>query len=251
MSYDPKDPKASAKIILLHNGRLAFSKNHPIEALARYENSETQGVYFTDNHNVPRTFNAVRSDAKALRAKDFALIVENEIVPPLVTTEDQDGGTLPTGLWYTTYRLKKFGGASTPIAPFSGAAAVTTSQINTSNSDPQYWDYAYATTIVNSTKILNYEISTLPIGFDEITVYAVNETAPGQFRAFLVKTDTLTSELSYEFTLSTITDLEEVPIEDLKQYDVDFERVKTITAKYNRLLFGNVKEASFNLDFDR
>jgi len=250
MSYDPTDPKGTAIISLLYNGRLEFSKDHPIEALARYENSETQRVYFTDNYNIPRTFNAVRKDTLALRAKDFALIIENEIVPPLVTTEDQDGGTLPTGLWYTTYRLKKFGGASTPIAPFSGATAVTTSTIDTSNSDPKYWDYAYATTIVNSTKILNYTIPSIPVGFDEIAIYAVNETAPGQYQAFLVKVDTLTSELSYDFTLSTITDLEEIPIEELKQYDVDFERVKTLTAKYNRLLFGNVKEASFNIDFD-
>ena len=250
MTYDPADPKGTAAISLLYNGRLNFSKDHPIEALARYENTKTQRVYFTDNSSIPRSFNAVRTDSVALRVKDFALIVENDLFPALVTTEDQDGGTLPAGLWYTTYRLKKFGGASTPIAPFSGATAVTTSQIDLTTNDPKYWDYAYATTIVNTTKILNYSVPTLPEGFDEITVYAVNETAPGQFQAFLVKTETLTSETSYDFTLTTITDLEAIPIEELQQYDVDFERVKTITAKFNRLLFGNVKEASFNLEFD-
>ena len=250
MTYNPTDPSGSAALALLHNGKLDFSKDHPIEALARYENTDIQRVYFTDNNNIPRTFNAVASDTLALRVKDFAIIIENDLIPALVTTEDQDGGSLPTGLWYVTYRLKKFAGASTPIAPFSGATAVTTSLIDTSASDPQYWDYAYATTIVNSTKILNYSIPVLPRGFDEITVYAVNEIAPGQFLAFLVKTETLTSENSYEFSLATVQDLEEIPIEDLKQYDVDFERVKTITAKYNRLLFGNVKEATFNLDFD-
>ena len=250
MTYDPTDPKGTAAISLIYNGRLNFSKDHPIEALARYENTKTQRVYFTDNSSIPRSFNAVRTDSVALRVKDFALIVENDLFPALVTTEDQDGGTLPAGLWYTTYRLKKFGGASTPIAPFSGATAVTTSQIDLTTNDPKYWDYAYATTIVNTTKILNYSVPTLPEGFDEITVYAVNETAPGQFQAFLVKTETLTSETSYDFTLTTITDLEAIPIEELQQYDVDFERVKTITAKFNRLLFGNVKEASFNLEFD-
>ena len=250
MTYDPADPKGTAAISLLYNGRLNFSKDHPIEALARYENTKTQRVYFTDNFNIPRNLNTTRTDSTALRPKDFALIVENDLFPALVTTEDQDGGTLPAGLWYTTYRLKKFGGASTPIAPFSGATAVTTSQIDLTTNDPKYWDYAYATTIVNTTKILNYSVPTLPEGFDEITVYAVNETAPGQFQAFLVKTETLTSETSYDFTLTTITDLEAIPIEELQQYDVDFERVKTITAKFNRLLFGNVKEASFNLEFD-
>lgn len=250
MTYNPKDPKATAVLAILYNGRLDFSLDHPIEAIARYENTEMQRVYFTDNYNVPRTFNAVRKDMLALRLRDFSLVTDNALVIPLVTTENQDGGSLPTGLWYVTYRLRKFGGASTPIAPFSGATAVTTSKIDLSTNDPKYWDYAYATTVVNSTKLLNYHISILPIGFDEITIYAVHESEIGAFQAFLIKTETLTSESSYDFTLSTIQDLTVLELSDLQEYDVDFERVKTITAKYNRLLFGNIKEKSFKIDFD-
>ncbi len=250
MSYDPANPKTTAKVDLLYNGQLGFNREHPIEAIARYENTETQRVYFTDNFNVPRTFNAVRDDTWALRINDFSLITENELSMPLVTTEDQDGGSLPTGRWYVTYRLKKFGGSTSALAPFSAGTAVTTSKVDTSLTDPKYWDYAYATTIVNSTKMLNYQIPFIPIGFDEISIYVVHEPEPENFKAFLFKTDTLTSEDSYEFTLSTILDLEEIPIEDLKQYDIDFERVKTLTAKHNRLLFGNVKEAVFNIEYD-
>jgi len=250
MSYDPKDPKGTAKVNLLYNGRLNFSREHPIEAIARYENTKIQRVYFTDNFNVPRTFNAVRSDTWALRVKDFSLITENALSMPLATTEEQDGGNLPTGRLYVTYRLKKFSGATSAIAPFSTGVSITTSTINTGALDPEYWDYAYATTSVFSTKMLNYIVPFIPIGFDEISIYVVHEANPGAFTSYLLKTDTLTSESSYEFTISTLVDLEIVPIQDLKQYDIDFERVKTLTAKHNRLLFGNIKEAIFLVDFD-
>lgn len=250
MDYDPADPKGTTKVHLLYNGRLNFSRKHPIEAIARYENTKIQRVYFTDDYNVPRTFNAVRTDTWALRVKDFNLITENALSMPLATTEEQDGGNLPTGRLYVTYRLKKFSGATSAIAPFSAGVSITTSIINTGVLDPEYWDYAYATTSVFSTKMLNYIVPSIPIGFDEITIYVVHEADPGAFVSYLFKTDTLTSEGSYEFTIATLVDLEVVPIQDLKQYDIDFDRVKTLTAKHNRLLFGNIKEAIFLLDFD-
>lgn len=44
---------------LLYNGDLGFSSQHPIEAIASYENNNIQKVYWTDGLNSPRVINVV------------------------------------------------------------------------------------------------------------------------------------------------------------------------------------------------
>tara|TARA_R110000751_G_scaffold67182_6_gene137156 strand:- start:2379 stop:3413 length:1035 start_codon:yes stop_codon:yes gene_type:complete len=40
-----------------------FTKQHPIEAIGRYEKIETQGIYWTDNFNAPRKLNVASGNA--------------------------------------------------------------------------------------------------------------------------------------------------------------------------------------------
>lgn len=50
---------SQGEVVVLYNGNLGFSTLHPIEAIASYENSNVQKVYWTDGHNQPRVINIV------------------------------------------------------------------------------------------------------------------------------------------------------------------------------------------------
>ena len=55
-------------------------------------------------------------------------------------------------------------------------------------------------------KALDFTIYNIPRGFNEITIYAIHEPEPGNFQVYLYKTDTLSDDFNYEFTISDISD---------------------------------------------
>ena len=252
-TYDLANPKESSKIELLYHGKLDFNILNRISVNGRYENINTQKVYWNDYLNPPRNCNVVQEDLLAFRSIDFLSVTEIQLFPAYVTTEDQTGGNLPTGLWYITYKLFKSGNSTTPNAPISSATPVFEDDIlgnEISGSDTDYEFVNYTVTEIKSTKILNFKIPNIPKGFEQIQVYAVLESSPALYKAFLYKTDFLSNNDTYEFNLSDVDDLIEVPIEDLFDYNIDFEKVKTQDIKDNLLIYANIKQAIFNVDFD-
>jgi hypothetical protein len=248
--YDAEYPTQDNTLQLLYTGDLNFSKDHPIEAIARYENRDKQYIYFTDNNNPPRRVNVVDPNTFALDPDEFLISSKARLYPAYPSLETQIGGTLPTGIFYLTYKLQKFGGSITPIAPFSGAVSVNADTIPQPGDDTNYEFINYALTTIGTEKSISYVIPNLPEGYDKIYVYAVYEKGPADYLAYIIEETNLSQNLSYEITLSSIGDKRKIDIKSLFSFDVDFERVKTIIAKDNRLLFGNVKQAAFDLDWD-
>ena len=109
MTYEINNPKETVVLDLLYHGNLNFNRNNRISADGRYENTQTQRVYWNDYLNSPRNANIVAEDLLAYRTVDFLSSPQIELHPAYVTTEEQTGGNLPTGLWYITYKLFKSG----------------------------------------------------------------------------------------------------------------------------------------------
>jgi len=253
MTYEINNPKETVVLDLLYHGNLNFNRNNRISADGRYENTQTQRVYWNDYLNSPRNANIVAEDLLAYRTVDFLSSPQIELHPAYVTTEEQTGGNLPTGLWYITYKLFKSGGGDTPSAPITLPTPVFSDEVTGNEISGVETDYEfinYTTIEEKSTKILNYHIPKVPSGYEKINIYAVHEATPGLYKAYLYKTDYLTDSEDYDFSLSDVDDLTEVPIEDLFDYTIDFDKVKTQAIKDNLLLYANIVQSVFNIDFD-
>jgi hypothetical protein len=250
VAYDPANPVLSNDIKLLYYGKLEFSKEHPIEAHAFYENEEKQMVYWTDNNKPPRKLNIADPVGITLFPEELLLRTQAQLYPALATIEEQTNGALPTGIMYITYQLEKFGGAVTVPAPFSSPLPITSDEIFTGGVDTNYEFINYPLTTVGSNKSVQYTIPKIPKGYDKIYIYCVYEKDPDNYIAYRIEERLLSSTSSYEFTLSSLGDKQKIPLSDLFIYDVDFERVKTMAIKDNQLLFGNIKQAAFALDWD-
>ena len=57
--------------VILFNGDLNFSKDHPIETLGSYEDKLICKVYWTDNHNQPRLINILKPELKGYNLDTF------------------------------------------------------------------------------------------------------------------------------------------------------------------------------------
>ena len=250
LEYSVEFPITDRKLTLIYYGELNFSLDHPIEAVGNYENIEKQLVYFTDNFSPPRRIDIVNPNSFTLFPDELLLNNKAQLYPALAGLEEQNGGALPTGILYLTYKLEKFGGSTTVTAPISSAIPITNDDMISGGVDTNVENINYPLTTVGSNKSLNYLIPNIPKGFDKIYVFAIYEKDPDNYIAYRVEEQLLSNDPSFEFTLSSLGDKQIIPLVDLFTYDIDFERVKTMAVKDNQLLFGNIKQAAFNLDFD-
>ena len=100
-----------------------FTKEHPIEAIGRYEKKDIQGIYWTDNYNPPRKLNVASGISMStpcpfldLAPKtSFSIPVLNRITP---------GGQLPSGVYQLTYRYKSGEGLTTDWSPLSNLVPI-------------------------------------------------------------------------------------------------------------------------------
>jgi len=250
LEYDVEFPIEVNTLTLAYYGELNFSLEHPIEAIGNYENVEKQLVYWTDNFSPPRKIDVINPNSFSLFPDELLLNNKAQLHPALAGLEEQDGGALPTGILYLTYKLEKFGGSTTTTAPISAAIPITSDDFNSGGVDTNAENINYPLTTVGSNKSLRYLVPNIPKGYDKIYVYAIYEKDPDNYLAYLVEEQLLSNDPTFEFTLSSLGDKQKVQLIDLFTYDIDFERVKTMAVKDNQLLFGNIKQAAFSLDFD-
>lgn len=104
------------KCVLLYQGHLNFSLEHPIETLAAYENEHIQKVYWTDGYNQPRMINIVADTSSYCDTSfDFAQELQLNEKVKIKKMADSSGIFAPGALQYAiTYRYKY--GQETAIA---------------------------------------------------------------------------------------------------------------------------------------
>ena len=103
-------------IDLVYTGALDFTKEHPIQAVGNYENDKIGRLFWTDNHNPPRTLNVYSENCWAF---DEAIL---EITPD-AQFRDMDildvtaGGNLKVGSYQYAYRYISENGGVTRFSP--------------------------------------------------------------------------------------------------------------------------------------
>tara|TARA_R110002020_G_scaffold292835_2_gene508257 strand:- start:32754 stop:38237 length:5484 start_codon:yes stop_codon:yes gene_type:complete len=229
-----------------------FSKQHPIEAIGRYEKKDIQGIYWTDNFNPPRKLNVANPDAMATPCAFLDLAPKTGLQIPtlkIITI----GGTLEAGVYQLSYRYKNSEGLVTDWSPLSNLVPIYASDdtnpfctIEGSPIDPD----------TNMGEVTSKAITWTLQGLD--TTYELLELAAVYRRDAIASNSDiyifaqLTNGLStLDVTFSGSEDRIPITMEDfLTGIGTTFERVKTLESKDNRLFFGNITNTSFNVDYD-
>tara|TARA_R110002020_G_scaffold114891_3_gene264234 strand:- start:26056 stop:31380 length:5325 start_codon:yes stop_codon:yes gene_type:complete len=255
LQYDVSTYEITWKCVY-NNNLVNFTKQHPIQAIGRYENKDEQGVYWTDNFNPPRKLNVAAEDSIAIDAKFLDLAPVTEFQIPLLN-EVTVGGTLPAGTYQIAYRYKSFEGLTSNWSPLSNKVSIYGDE----ETDP-YCNIeggeidldAADLPGTNTSKRIQWNLKDIDTTYDLIEFGAVYMKTSGydpllhQYYIFSVASNVL-EDISVELTGSE-EKVQLSPTEFQEGIGATFERVKTIASRDNKLFMGNITNTSFFVDFD-
>ena len=255
LRYDFSTYETSWKCIY-NNNEINFTKQHPIQALGRYENKDEQGVYWTDNFNPPRKLNVASPSSMSVDAKFLDLSPVTEFQIPILN-EVTIGGILPAGTYQIAYRYKSFEGLTSNWSPLSNKVSLYGDEETDPycNIEGGEIDLATADLIGTPTsKRIQWNLKDLDTTFDLIEFGAVYMKTSGydpllhQYYLFKVAPNIL-EDMSVELTGSE-NKIQLSATEFQEGIGATFERVKTISSRDNKLFMGNITNTSFYVDFD-
>ena len=232
---------------LIYAGDLNFSMEHLIEAVARYETPAIQRIHWTDDYNVLRSVEITNPDRFTIPVDKIA--ATPSVILSMPKIESIVDGVLEEGTYQIAYRLTTSEGKTTEVSPWS-----TPVNINNMPETVNEWDYGRNkdfnllgpedefTPKFIAEKGLTVSIDDIPLGYESIEVFALKKDQ---------NIGIITSIDIYPLAGATSKNITYLGNEDsatlVKQSEIDnfnitFQRVKTLAIKDNHLLVGNVKE---------
>lgn len=231
------DALDQATLKLIRHVNDGFSLPFDIEARGRYETESIQRVYWTDDNNDLRSLN-IESESSFLDKIDLVPDVNYTI--PYVESINQTGGSLVVGWYSYAYKQKVLGGAEAAFSRWSAPFPITEDNEDTA----EYWEYKGAfegTTTKKSLTVTIPDIDTTFSHIDVIVMYQKDLTSKPEYY-FVEENRELTGATSFTFSHSIIDPVKYIDEADIFIETSVFNRCKTITIKDNRLLAGNVKD---------
>ena len=236
--------------LIYENNDLKFKAFNPINAIGRFESSDIQRVYFTDNKNPVRSINIADPNVKDLTIDQLDLNPPVNFGAPRVVKVETIGD-LPAGMYQYAYRLKSAEGKTTRFSPLSNFVHIVRGT--------EYWEYEpdpEAQTEYSSTqpgeetnKSVEIKITNLNIDYDIVELAAVYKTGPNSVdSAYIVEVTDINSSTLF-FTHRDNSGAALLPEEITTITNIP-SRVKTLAAKDNRLFLSNIGYSVFDLEFN-
>lgn len=247
VDYD--DSTLATTVSLIYTGELNFSTKYLIEAVGRYETSNAQNIYWTDNYNSVRSIRITDPLRFTIKPELLALTAEVTVVPGKFTNiGEKNSGLLDVGTYQVSYRLQTRSGTTTAIAPWSVPIS-----INAADESVEHWNYQRAdheASFSKANKTLTFAVEDIAEGYDYLEIFLLRR---GVSEGILYKVDTVTlgenTSIQYKIT-GTEGEFEEIFQDEIENFNIVFDTAKTITIKDNRLLIGNITEKSQYVDYD-
>lgn len=252
----PKQLDASVPSIytleLKYNGLLNFTTARPIAnpgaIETRYESSNIQKIYWTDNNNRPRVMNVADPNLMGKTPDEFNLTSSIDFDIPIVT--EILNGTLDTGMYQIAYRLVRSNGVESRFS-LPSKAVFLNAQVNQDlgNTSPHL---VSATNVgVDSGKAIKVKIDNIDTTFDKIQIVGIYYGVTGSipivnifFEDFI--NDRTTIEALYDGSETLIP----ITVDELSAFAPNILRCKTIATHRNTLFLANVKIGKFDVNFD-
>jgi hypothetical protein len=230
-------------LTIKYNNNVNFSTEYPIEAVGRYETSNIQKIYWTDNFNKVRTLNVSdhTSFELSLDLIDLAPITQQS---QPVLQEVLTGGLQKTGIIQFAYRLKTLSGGETSFSPLSRIIPVTLYDEYTTNN----WEYIGSASDITTAKSYRVRIDDIDDSYDLIelvVLYKANKEDLPTIKS--IARETLTSSFFEYIYTGLETNTIEISIEEFLLSSSTFTHAKTLTTKDNHLFVGNVKRDILNI----
>ena len=229
-----------------------FSKQHPVEAIGRYEKKEIQGIYWTDNFNPPRKLNVASPDAMATPCAFLDLAPKTSLQIPTLQRINI-GGNLESGIYQLAYRYKNSEGLVTDWSPLSNLVPIYAATDD--NAFCQIPGDLYDNVnneLPTTSKSITWSLIGLDISYEFIELAALYRIDQLPASASVYIFAELTNGLvNLDVTLTGNEDRIPLGIDAFLQgIGTTFERVKTLSSKDNKLFFGNITNTSFDVTYE-
>ena len=236
-----------ATTALIYNDTLNYSTATYIrDTVSNFETLDKGRVYFTDYFNQVRVVNILDTDLMSVKPTDIDLISEVTLSKPLIQAINNNG-SLPVGAHYQYfYKLLDTDGRETIFSPGSQLIDLQenlSSDLSQSNYDIESTE---AGTIEN--KSITIEINDIDTDYDVIELYVAIHTSLDSPSIYKVE-DTILTGSSMQFIHSTLDNNINIPYTSFMDIGVPFT-AKTIEDRNKVLTAGNIKETTFDVDFD-
>ena len=238
---------------LKYNNSVDFTSYHPFrkegQVEGRYENDETQRLYWTDNFNELRRLNVGDSNCFATDIDSINLKPSINFDTPILDKINDSGGTVSIGNFQCAYRMKTLG-VSTKFSRLSNIVNI----INSSPESTSFRDYVAVPPPLapsGSGKSITWTIDNLDTNYETIEVaiiFKLNRTDSPTI--YTILEDNIPSDGKYTFTFTGFETKTPIDISEFNDVSQSFTHCKTITSKDNLLLAANTRTTSFDSDFD-
>lgn len=232
---------------LIYNDYLNYSTTTYIrDTVTNYETSSKGRVYFTDYFNQIRVINVFDTEIMSKKTTDLDLISEITFSKPIIQTITNNG-TVPSGA-VVQYYYKQFDsdGRETIFSP--GSQVISLIENNTNDTSLSYSDYIATPPNTLTNKAVTIELNNLDPDYEFIEYYVVIWYSKNSPLIYKIGEDTVSGDKMY-FTHSTMDDAISIDYVSFMKIGVPFT-AKTIEDQDKALVAGNIKETSFDVDFD-
>lgn len=235
-------------IHLKYNQALNFSTWHRIgRAVGRYENVNTQRVYWTDNHNPVSVFNIAIEDSLNVPLDNITLAPNVHLTQPVI--EEVGSGSLPVRtMVQLCYRLKTTDGAETIVSPLSKLYPLTETLPYSTNWVP--WLEDQADSSAANSRSITYNIKGLDTDWDVVEHLIVVYTDKDVFTVYSFAEEAMPSTGDLTVTCSDISTAVTIPNVEFNMLQSGFDVCKDIVVDQNRLVAANTKTNKFSVDYD-
>lgn len=257
LTYDVITKVATLKLI--YNGYVRFDILHPIPPTGthgRYENTNIQRLYWTDNYNKLRSVNAMDANLMAFPVALLDIFPQTKGFIPTLDFVDTSGN-LAIGVYQYAYRLKKSNGQVTLWSSLSMPIIVPNvlpeaPYINGAGN----WSYYIGNDPITSAlsgKAVHCVIGKVDSTFDFIDVAFVYRTTyndPGLIEIFNQNIPVNgNNPIKFVHTGNELNNVN-LTLQEFLATSPGFTHCKTIDTKDNRLFVGNVRVEQEDLVFD-
>lgn len=235
---------------LIFNGNLDFRTTHRIEVEGRYENSGTVRVYWTDFLNPLRSVNIL--DPKLIDTKVDLLDNTPNLTWSMPQPIKVDNGELPSGTKVQyAYRLLSADGILSDVSPVSPLVTLPTGDINTVG---EYSELRNAGGVNNTTtgkKSVTFRVKNIDTDYSIIQHIAILYTSLDTPTIYQFAEDSVPSSGEMDVVLNgNETPTFAVPETVYSAVSSGFNVCKTLDAKNNFLIVGNIKKEQTDITTD-
>lgn len=254
---------ASATLDLIYANDLNFTTYYnipPTAVIGRYENSNTQRLYWTDNYNRLRSLNVADPQVGALDLSLLDVVPSSDFDIPLLTDIRSASGTsiIPIGCYQLAYKLSNTSGSTSTYSVPSNMVFVVTGGVGGAEENQtggNLWKEYHGDVIgTTTTKRITWTINNLDRDYSRIeAVLLVRERKddpPTIYNIYEGPIQNNSIDIVVDGDVINADDTTIVTLDEFLALTTKFTHCKTIGTKDNRLVVGNVRNELSSLDFD-